>query len=225
MVISSTSPVAAIIQAVSPASILDAGVCAKAGVTANSASGARRSKVFMVSPPSLLRHARPCAGHPRLPSHAKDVDGRDKPGHDAKPLQPVGISLVGADAQRVLDLDDENLAIADLAGLGGPGDRLDHAVGAVVSYHHLDLDLGQEIHGVFGAPINLRMALLAPEALDLGDGQSRDSDLGERVAHVLELERLDDGGDQLHGRSLRPAARFKAYRARSAYRIGNKHRF
>jgi gamma-glutamyl AIG2-like cyclotransferase len=30
-----------------------------------------------------LRHARPCAGHPRLSSRdGKDVDGRDKPGHD-----------------------------------------------------------------------------------------------------------------------------------------------
>jgi hypothetical protein len=30
----------------------------------------------------LLRHARPCAGHPRLPLRKKGVDGRDKPGHD-----------------------------------------------------------------------------------------------------------------------------------------------
>src|SRR5690349_9228792 len=32
----------------------------------------------------LLRHARPCAGHPRLALllDLKDVDGRDKPGHD-----------------------------------------------------------------------------------------------------------------------------------------------
>src|SRR5689334_12897100 len=29
------------------------------------------------------RHARPCAGHPRLVC-AKNVDGRDKPGHDAE---------------------------------------------------------------------------------------------------------------------------------------------
>jgi hypothetical protein len=27
------------------------------------------------------RHARACPGHPRLPC-AKDVDGRDEPGHD-----------------------------------------------------------------------------------------------------------------------------------------------
>src|SRR5260370_40667427 len=35
----------------------------------------------------LLRHARPCAGHPRLSLSALekiDVDGRDKPGHDVE---------------------------------------------------------------------------------------------------------------------------------------------
>src|SRR5262249_42782868 len=33
---------------------------------------------------TLTRHARPCAGHPRLGNgdDIKDVDGRDKPGHD-----------------------------------------------------------------------------------------------------------------------------------------------
>jgi hypothetical protein len=32
----------------------------------------------------LARHARPCAGHPRLavPAKSEDVDGRVKPGHD-----------------------------------------------------------------------------------------------------------------------------------------------
>jgi hypothetical protein len=35
---------------------------------------------------AINRHARPCAGHPRLCSIAirQDVDGRDKPGHDEK---------------------------------------------------------------------------------------------------------------------------------------------
>jgi hypothetical protein len=31
---------------------------------------------------SKNRHARPGAGHPRIFSEVKDVDGRDKPGHD-----------------------------------------------------------------------------------------------------------------------------------------------
>jgi hypothetical protein len=29
-----------------------------------------------------FRHARPCAGHPRLSFALQDVDGRDEPGHD-----------------------------------------------------------------------------------------------------------------------------------------------
>jgi hypothetical protein len=33
--------------------------------------------------PTYCRHARPCAGHPRLLyGNRKDVDGRDRPGHD-----------------------------------------------------------------------------------------------------------------------------------------------
>jgi hypothetical protein len=32
----------------------------------------------------LARHARLYAGHPRLPAEKKDVDARDKRGHDGK---------------------------------------------------------------------------------------------------------------------------------------------
>ena len=39
--------------------------------------------VCVKCPPDQPRHARPCAGHPRLAVlQPKDVDGRDKPGHD-----------------------------------------------------------------------------------------------------------------------------------------------
>jgi hypothetical protein len=39
-----------------------------------------------------LRHARPCAGHPRfLRASFEDVDGRDKPGHD-----DIGLALLAA---------------------------------------------------------------------------------------------------------------------------------
>src|SRR6185312_90745 len=45
----------------------------------------------------LTRHARPCAGHPRLGYRAKkDVDGRDKPGHDEEEtLVPKPIVAIG----------------------------------------------------------------------------------------------------------------------------------
>jgi hypothetical protein len=37
--------------------------------------------VLLSEPENVSRHARLCAGYPRL-GHKKDVDGRVKPGHD-----------------------------------------------------------------------------------------------------------------------------------------------
>src|SRR5262249_47485972 len=54
---------------------------------------------------SFARHARPCAGHPRLVSSCgKDVDGRDKPGHDARKTHglcstPLRVQIQPADAR------------------------------------------------------------------------------------------------------------------------------
>jgi hypothetical protein len=54
---------------------------------------------------------------------------------------------------------------------------------------------------VFGPPIELAMAPLAPISLDLGHCHSRDADRIESIADVLELKRLDDGNDDLHRRT------------------------
>ena len=42
------------------------------------------------------------------------------------------------------------------------------------------------------------MSLLTPEALDFRGGEPADAAVRERFAHVVELERLDDGNNQLH---------------------------
>src|SRR3546814_1433773 len=44
-------------------------------------------------------------------------------------LKRVLVAFAGADAQRGFDMADENLAVADAAGLCGGGDRLDDAFG------------------------------------------------------------------------------------------------
>ncbi len=62
----------------------------------------------------------------------------------------------------------------------------------------LELDLGQEVHRVFAAAVDFRVALLAAEAFDLGDGHAFDAEFGEGVFDFLELERFDDGFDFLH---------------------------
>ena len=66
------------------------------------------------------------------------------------------------------------------------------------AHDHLELHLGQEIDDVFGAAIELGVALLAAEALGLGHGDARDADFVQRLLHLVELERLDDRFDLFH---------------------------
>src|SRR5262249_31831525 len=116
------------------------------------------------------------------------------------------VGLAGADAYRAVDAGDEDLAVADLAGLGRVRDQLDDLVDLIVVDGDIDPDFGQEVHRVFSAAIDFLVALLAAVAFDLGDGHALDARRRERVAHVVELEWLDDGDDQFHGssRGMRP---------------------
>ncbi len=81
----------------------------------------------------------------------------------------------------------------------GLDDRLDRPVDKAIANDQLDLDLRQEIDDVLGAAIELGVALLAPESLHLRDGESGDADLRQRFADLVQLERLDDRFDFLHG--------------------------
>src|SRR6185295_1655963 len=106
--------------------------------------------------------------------------------------------FAGADAHRLLDGNDEDLAVADLPGFGRRDDRINRPVDHRGRNHHLDLDLRQEVHGVFGAPINFRVALLPPVSLHLGHGHALQAELSEGLAHLIELEWLYDRHHQLH---------------------------
>ncbi len=70
---------------------------------------------------------------------------------------------------------------------------VDDLVDLLARDRDFDANLRQEIHGVFGAAINLHVALLAAIAFDLGHGHAVNADAGERVAHLVELEGFDDG--------------------------------
>src|ERR1700693_927034 len=111
------------------------------------------------------------------------------------------VRFAGADADHALDLRDEDLAVADLAGLGGLEDRLDHLLGQVAAHGDLDARLGDKVDHVLGAAIQLGMSALPPKALHFRDRHARHADVRKRGAYVVELEWLDDGGDQFHGRA------------------------
>src|SRR5581483_9082809 len=105
------------------------------------------------------------------------------------------VRLASSDPDHPLDVGDEDLAVTDLAGLGGLENRLDHLVDEVAPNGDLDPGLGNEVDHVLRTSVELRVAALAPEALHLGDGHAGYADVRERSAHVIELERFDDRGD------------------------------
>src|SRR6185312_14023790 len=110
----------------------------------------------------------------------------------------VVVGFPGADAERASHLRHENLAVADLAGLGAIRDRIDHLILAVVGNHDFDFHFRQEVHRVFGAAIEFGVPLLAAVAFDFGDREALHAERGQRVADILKLEGFDDGDYEFH---------------------------
>src|SRR5438067_8202293 len=99
----------------------------------------------------------------------------------------------------MVEVDDEDLAVADLAGLGSGCDGVDGLVDLIGGNSDLDLDLGQETHGIFGAAIDFRVALLAAIPLDFRHRETVNANGGQGVTDFFELEWLDDRHNNFHG--------------------------
>jgi len=113
-------------------------------------------------------------------------------------LNGVEAGLPRSDPDSFFNIGDENFAVADPPGLGGPADRLDGFFDHVVAEHNLDLHLGEKIHDVFGSAVKLGMSFLPAEALGFGHSDALQPDPLQRLFHLVELERLYDGFDFLH---------------------------
>src|SRR5271169_194283 len=85
------------------------------------------------------------------------------------PLEGIRAGLAGSDTHDLLEIENKDLAVADLAGVRGFFHRLNNAVEQLGYYRRLDLDLGQKIDDILRASIELGMPLLSAEALDLGN--------------------------------------------------------
>src|SRR5262249_6781917 len=70
-------------------------------------------------------------------------------------LDRVFVPLAGPDANRFFDRGDEDLPVTDLPGLGCRRDPGDDVGRHRVRDHHLDPDLGDEVHDVGRATIDL----------------------------------------------------------------------
>src|SRR5450830_1214436 len=90
---------------------------------------------------------------------------------------------------------------SDLTGPGGFFNGFDGLFDDGVVDGGLDLGLRQEVHHVLGATVQLRVPFLTPETFDFRDGDALHVDGRKRFTHFVELERLDDGGYQFHGKA------------------------
>ena len=98
----------------------------------------------------------------------------------------------------MVDCGHEDLAVTNLARLGGRNDRLDDGPHAIGRHRHLDADLRQEIHCVFGAAVDFGVPFLPSVAFDFTCRHALYADCDQRVANIFELEWLYDGDDQFH---------------------------
>src|ERR1700727_1187209 len=99
----------------------------------------------------------------------------------------------------MVEVDDEDLAVADLSGLGSRRDGFDGLVDLVRGDSDLDLDLGPAPHGIFSTAINFRMALLPAISPDARRRQSVNADGGQGVTDFFELEWLHNRHNNFHG--------------------------
>src|SRR6476646_8763289 len=106
--------------------------------------------------------------------------------------------LARANPHDLLDCGDEYLAVTDLAGARSLDDGVDRTLDQAVGNDDFDLDLGQKVDDILGATIELGVTFLPPETLHFGDRQAAYADLGQGLAHLVELERLDDRFDFFH---------------------------
>ena len=106
--------------------------------------------------------------------------------------------LFCTDTDSALDREDEDFAIADLAGLGGLHNGCNSTLDSFVRKNNFEFDFRQEVDCVLAATVDLGMALLAAKAFDFSYCHSFDSQLAEGILDLFKFEGFDDCFDFFH---------------------------
>ena len=119
-------------------------------------------------------------------------------------LAMIGLGRMGANMVRrlikgghqcvVFDLNPKS--IAQVAGDGAEASAsLDDLVGKRIHHGDFDFYLGDELNGIFGTPINFGVPTLTAKAANVGDGDALHAHIADCLANIIELERLNNGGN------------------------------
>src|SRR5579862_9033663 len=133
------------------------------------------------------------------------------------PLYRIRTGLPGPHPQRLLELEYPHLAVACLSRPSYVTYCFHHLLRNRVIHRELDLRLWQEVDAVLRAAIDLRMAMLSSVPVDLRDRHALDTDIRDCLAHLIDLERLDDSRNQLHASVPASSARPKRLGTGCAY--------
>ena len=68
----------------------------------------------------------------------------------------------------------------------------------VVGHNRFNLKLGEKVHDIFRAAVELRMPFLTTETFDFGNSKAVHARFGKCFTNIVELERLNHGNDLLH---------------------------
>src|SRR5882724_9661183 len=173
-----------------------AGAAAAGAAAAGAAAAGAAASAGFSAGLSCANNGRACA--PSIATSASDANNFLVNRFIAASLERFRAGLAGADADDLLQIEDEDLSIAYLSGVGRLLDRLDRLIEHFVLDGGLDFHFRQEIDHVLRAAIQLGVTFLPAEALDLGDGDALNADGGQGFPHLVKLEGLDDCGDQFH---------------------------
>src|ERR1700733_9694090 len=113
-------------------------------------------------------------------------------------LDGVRAGLARANAKRLPQIEYPDLPIAGFPPPGHIANRLHHLFRYRIVHCELNLGLGQKVDPVFRAAVKLCMSVLPPVTMHFGDRHPLSADIRHRLPNFVQLERLDDGGDQLH---------------------------
>src|SRR5260370_34008683 len=100
-------------------------------------------------------------------------------------LQRALSAFVITDADRVIHARNKNLAITNLASACRAHNGLDRLLHHGVREHHLQLDLGQQVHGIFPSAIKFGVPLLSAVAAHFHHRHALDADVMERRFHSV----------------------------------------
>src|SRR5690606_38099323 len=99
-------------------------------------------------------------------------------------LNGVRAGLTRADTNDLIEGADEDLAVTNLAGVCGLADGIHHLLHHGIVERQLNLHLGQKVHHVFGAAIQLRVTLLSAKAFYFRDCHTLHANFRKSGAYI-----------------------------------------